>query len=46
MSFRKPCHMPFPKLIPPFTLTGPELPTCDFASIDMHEQAIQVTAAS
>ena len=26
MSFRKPCHMPFRKLIPPFTLTGPELP--------------------
>ena len=22
MSFRKPCHMPFRKLIPPFTLTG------------------------
>ena len=22
MSFRKPCHMPFPKLIPLFTLTG------------------------
>ena len=22
MSFRKPCHMPFHKLIPPFTLTG------------------------
>ena len=21
MSFRKPCHMPFRKLIPPFTLT-------------------------
>ena len=21
MSFRKPCHMPFCKLIPPFTLT-------------------------
>ena len=21
MSFRKPCHMPFHKLIPPFTLT-------------------------
>ena len=26
MSFRKPCHMPFRKLIPPFTLIGPELP--------------------
>ena len=25
MSFRKPCHMPFRKLIPPFTLTGKEL---------------------
>ena len=24
MSFRKPCHMPFRKLIPPFTLTEPE----------------------
>ena len=22
MSFHKPCHMPFRKLIPPFTLTG------------------------
>ena len=22
MSLRKPCHMPFPKLIPPFTLTA------------------------
>ena len=22
MSFRKPCHMPFHKHIPPFTLTG------------------------
>ena len=22
MSFRKPCHMPFRKLIPPLTLTG------------------------
>ena len=22
MSFRKPCHMPFRKLIPPFTLTA------------------------
>jgi len=22
MSFRKPCHMPFSKLIPPFTLTA------------------------
>ena len=22
MSFRKPCHMPFRKLIPPFTLTS------------------------
>ena len=22
MPFRKPCHMPFRKLIPPFTLTG------------------------
>ena len=22
MSFRKPCHMPFRKLIPSFTLTG------------------------
>ena len=22
MSFRKPCHMPFRKRIPPFTLTG------------------------
>ena len=22
MSFRKPCHMPFRKLIPPFILTG------------------------
>ena len=21
MSFRKPCHMPFHKIIPPFTLT-------------------------
>ena len=31
MSFRKPCHMPFRKLIPPFTLTvskggGKQLP--------------------
>ena len=25
MSFRKPCHMPFRKLIPPFTLTDPDL---------------------
>ena len=25
MSFRKPCHMPFRKLIPPFTLTDEEL---------------------
>ena len=24
MSFRKPCHMPFRKLIPPFTLTETE----------------------
>ena len=24
MSFRKRCLMPFRKLIPPFTLTGPE----------------------
>ena len=24
MSFRKPCHMPFRKLIPPFTLTASE----------------------
>ena len=23
MSFLKPCHMPFRKLIPPFTLTAP-----------------------
>ena len=22
MSFHKPCHMPFRKLVPPFTLTG------------------------
>ena len=26
MSFRKPCHMPFRKLIPPFTLTDGRLP--------------------
>ena len=25
MSFRKPCHMPFRKLIPPFTLTAPNV---------------------
>ena len=27
MSFRKPCHMPFRKLIPPFTLTVPVVPS-------------------
>ena len=25
MSFHKPCHMPFSKLIPPFTLTAPNV---------------------
>ena len=25
MSFRKQCHMPFRKLIPSFTLTGPQV---------------------
>ena len=29
MSFRKPCHMPFRKLNPPFTLTG-------FTVVDFH----------
>ena len=28
MSFRKPCHMPFHKLIPPFTLTEKKTVVC------------------
>ena len=29
MSFRKPCHMPFRKLIPPLTLTDLFVITCN-----------------
>ena len=32
MSFRKPCHMPFRKLIPPFTLTAIFVP--NFSAIE------------
>ena len=35
MSFRKPCHMPFRKLIPPFTLTA--LQICSFLSLEKGE---------
>ena len=31
MSFRKPCHMPFRKLIPPFTLT--DLNSCNSCNL-------------
>ena len=34
MSFRKPCHMPFHKLIPPFTLTGLILFVCLFVFVN------------
>ena len=41
MSFRKPCHMPFRKLIPPFTLAADEpLRTSAWEAMQLRERII------